>query len=97
MKKNADATKEQILLEACKLGAARELYEETGIDIRRSLDRLEPASLTKVNSTNELECMLKNKCYFHLQLTDKDFFSSVSLRLIERLLGFKALEFWTIL
>lgn len=76
VKKNADATKEQILLEACKLGAARELYEETGIDIRRSLDRLEPASLTKVNSKNELECMLKNKCYFHLQLTDKDFFSS---------------------
>jgi len=30
---------------AGKVGAARELFEETGIDIRSSLDRLEPAAL----------------------------------------------------
>lgn len=28
-----------ILIRACKIGAARELYEETGIDIRSELDR----------------------------------------------------------
>ncbi len=75
VKKHSEGTKEQILLEACKLGAARELYEETGIDIRDQLNRLEPATIT----TNGLECMLKNKCYFHLQLNDKDFVSPVSV------------------
>lgn len=28
-----------LLLQACKIGAARELFEETGIDVRASLDR----------------------------------------------------------
>ena len=28
-----------ILMQACKIGAARELFEETGMDIRSDLDR----------------------------------------------------------
>jgi 8-oxo-dGTP pyrophosphatase MutT (NUDIX family) len=28
-----------ILMQACKIGAARELYEETGMDVRSELDR----------------------------------------------------------
>ena len=78
MKKLPQGTKEQILLEACKLGAARELYEETGIDIQSNLERLEPAAIT---SNSKLECMLKNKCYFHLQVNDEDFFSPVRVSL----------------
>jgi hypothetical protein len=33
-----------ILLQACKIGAARELYEETGIDVRSELNRYGEAS-----------------------------------------------------
>jgi 8-oxo-dGTP pyrophosphatase MutT (NUDIX family) len=29
----------ELLIEACKRGAARELYEETSIDVRSALDR----------------------------------------------------------
>jgi len=63
-----------ILLEACMMGAARELYEETGIDVRSQLDRLEPAALKDSNNgSNQLTCMLKNKCYFYLSVNDEDF------------------------
>jgi 8-oxo-dGTP pyrophosphatase MutT (NUDIX family) len=37
--------REELLMKACKVGAARELWEETKIDIRKDLDRLEPAIL----------------------------------------------------
>lgn len=73
MKKHGDASKEKIILEACKLGAARELFEETGIDVRDQLDRLEPADILLPDSGKKLSCMLKNKCYFHLDINDKDF------------------------
>lgn len=73
VKKYGDASKEKIILEACKLGAARELFEETGIDVRDQLGRLEPANILPSDSGNKLCCMLKNKCYFHLDVNDKDF------------------------
>lgn len=63
-----------ILLESCMMGAARELYEETGIDVRSQLDRLEPAALRdSKNGSSTLTCMLKNKCYFYLSVNDDDF------------------------
>lgn len=63
----------EVLIEACKLGAARELYEETGMDVRSQLDRLEPAALKQKTHRDELTCMLKNKCYFYLSVNDDDF------------------------
>ena len=78
MKKYRDASKEKIILEACKVGAARELFEETGIDVRNQLDRLEPAAILPPELGDKLSCMLKNKCYFHLEVNDKDFPSAVS-------------------
>ena len=79
MKKLGESsTKEKILLEACKMGAARELFEETGIDVRGQLERLEPASILPPSTGNKLDCMLKDKCYFQLIVNDKDFFSVVS-------------------
>eukprot|EP00554_Chaetoceros_debilis_P000651 CAMPEP_0194086642 /NCGR_PEP_ID=MMETSP0149-20130528/21896_1 /TAXON_ID=122233 /ORGANISM="Chaetoceros debilis, Strain MM31A-1" /LENGTH=273 /DNA_ID=CAMNT_0038769773 /DNA_START=167 /DNA_END=989 /DNA_ORIENTATION=- len=78
------AEENDILLEACKMGAARELYEETGIDVRGQLDRVHPAPLKSKHGSNSnlstssnhnfgLTCMLKNKCYFTLNADDDDF------------------------
>ena len=58
------------------MGAARELYEETGIDVRDQLERLVPVELLPYDSPKKLKCMLKHKCYFQLYVNDKDFFSS---------------------
>ena len=72
------------LLLASRAGAARELYEETGLDVRFQLDRLEPAALRndiefdkheKPILTNEL----KHRLYFFLPVTNDDFWSSVSM------------------
>ena len=71
-------SEEKILLEACKMGTDRELFEETGIDIRGQLERLDPAEITNHSPNQKLNCLLKNKCYFHLQVDDEDFFSKVS-------------------
>lgn len=66
------------LLAACKMGAARELFEETGIDMRSSLHRLEPASLRTVTKVNKEGIELlrnehKHRLFFFLSVTDKDF------------------------
>lgn len=64
---------EQLLL-AAKAGAARELYEETGIDVMRQLERLQPALLQHDNSNNDsLPNLYKSRLFFHLSVTDADF------------------------
>lgn len=67
------------LLIAGRIGAARELYEETGLDVRSKLDRLEPASLrTKTKIKHGVE-LLKNefnfRLFYFLSVTDEDFAS----------------------
>jgi 8-oxo-dGTP pyrophosphatase MutT (NUDIX family) len=67
------------LLIAGKIGAARELFEETGIDVRKKLDRLEPASLrTEAKVKHGIE-LLKNeynyRLFYLLTVTDDDFAS----------------------
>jgi 8-oxo-dGTP pyrophosphatase MutT (NUDIX family) len=67
-----------LLVLACKIGAARELYEETGIDLRNSLDRLQPVPLRDdSNNVNEkdddLTCRFKHRLFFKICLTDADF------------------------
>mmetsp|Transcript_36123 Transcript_36123/g.55139 ORF Transcript_36123/g.55139 Transcript_36123/m.55139 type:complete len:507 (+) Transcript_36123:98-1618(+) len=67
------------LLHAAQTGAARELYEETGLDVRSTLTRLRPATLfnsakdENEKKKGELECMLKHRLYFFLSVTDDDF------------------------
>lgn len=69
------------LLVAAQIGASRELWEETGIDIRNdAMLRLEPASLRvgTVHTGNDdfiLPCENKKRLYFFLQVTDSDFCS----------------------
>ena len=69
------------LLLAARAGAARELYEETGMDVRYQLDRMEPAALRNTvevdkNGKPILTNELKHRLYFFLAVTDEDFWSS---------------------
>mmetsp|Transcript_2427 Transcript_2427/g.4518 ORF Transcript_2427/g.4518 Transcript_2427/m.4518 type:complete len:306 (-) Transcript_2427:216-1133(-) len=67
-------TSNKILLDAARMGAARELFEETGIDVREQLNRLEPVRLYKdSDDTTSLVNMLQNKLYFFLNVTNDDF------------------------
>jgi len=71
-----DATTQLLL--AAQMGVARELWEETGIDVRNQLHRLEPAELRSemgVDSNGEsvLACELEKRIYFFLNVDDDDF------------------------
>jgi len=62
------------------MGAARELFEETGMDLRSSLDRLEPAALrakNKVKSGSSGDEVLtneyKHRLFYFLSVKDDDF------------------------
>jgi 8-oxo-dGTP pyrophosphatase MutT (NUDIX family) len=66
---------------ASRAGAARELYEETGMDVRNHLDRLEPAALRNEGEVDEQgkpipQNELEHRFYFFLSVTDDDFWSS---------------------
>mmetsp|Transcript_19142 Transcript_19142/g.40254 ORF Transcript_19142/g.40254 Transcript_19142/m.40254 type:complete len:161 (+) Transcript_19142:87-569(+) len=64
------------ILQGCKIGAARELFEETGLDVRNSLERLQPVWLRvcTLPESNELSCELKKRIFFKLDVFDDDFF-----------------------
>ncbi len=66
----AGASTNEVLLEAVKMGTAREFYEETGIDFRGQLDRFDPTPLFSDDSSQFLNCMMENKCYFTVNVTD---------------------------
>lgn len=75
-KKCQDAHAQLII--AAQAGAARELYEETGIDVRDKVYRLEPAALrneihSDISGKYMMTCELKRRLYFFLQVTDEDF------------------------
>ncbi|KAL7526151.1 hypothetical protein ACHAWF_001650 [Thalassiosira exigua] len=63
-----------LLMLACKIGAAREIFEETGIDIRSNLDRLHPVRLHE-NSNESIFCEHKKRLFFKICLDDRDFFT----------------------
>jgi 8-oxo-dGTP pyrophosphatase MutT (NUDIX family) len=72
------------LMIAAQMGAARELYEETGIDVRDKVYRMEPAALRNAITTNKngkfvLTCEIKKRLYFFLPITDDDFNSPDSV------------------
>jgi len=51
-KKNCESPQQQLLL-AAKMAAAREMWEETGINVMNELDRLQPAPLRSSSSVGE--------------------------------------------
>jgi len=63
-----------LLITACRIGVARELYEETGIDVRSALDRLHPVRLREnSDSDKSIFCEFKKRLFFKLSLDEKDF------------------------
>ena len=74
--KTSGGDSQKQLLEAAKAGAARELWEETGVDIQNQLGRLQPAALKSSNTQKELACEIKHRLFFFLAVTDDDFLSA---------------------
>ena len=68
-----------LLTLGCKIGVARELYEETGIDIRSTLeDRVQPVRLREDDSSDDNRVVgeFKERLFFRLNLEDGDFVST---------------------
>jgi len=61
-----------LLVAASRIAAVRELYEETGIDLRSKLERLKPVRL-QVNSHESLFCQFKKRMFYKVILKDSDF------------------------
>lgn len=73
-----DGQSKRRILSAARLAATRDLFSETGIDARGSLDRLVTANLRRdafyaVNDDSTLQNQFKRQIYFFLFLTDSDF------------------------
>lgn len=63
---------------ASKRGSARELFEETGLDVRSNVERLQPARLRLSQTVDKsgntmLVNEYKNRMFFFLLVTDDDF------------------------
>lgn len=70
--------REKQLLLAGMVGSARELFEETGIDVRSQLERISPANLrTEAKFYKEGTTLLanedKHRLFYVLTVTDQDF------------------------
>ena len=67
------------LLHAGKTGAVRELFEETGLDLRAQLDRFQPAHLHRANGDDDnnnnkkLPNEYKHRLFYTVTVTDADF------------------------
>jgi 8-oxo-dGTP pyrophosphatase MutT (NUDIX family) len=69
------------LYEASKLGCARELYEETTIDLRQKLDRILPMVLYNTSEDKKDTRLIneyKHRIFFICEVSDDDFPSVVS-------------------
>lgn len=73
--RNPESSNPGVLLQGCKIGVARELYEETGIDIRSAFERLHPVRLRDEKSKESLFCEYKSRLFFKLSLEESDFVS----------------------
>lgn len=72
--------REKKLIHAARLAATRELYEETGINVQKELERVTPVSLRDTAvAAKEVYCEIKERLYFSLNVTDNDFFSKSKL------------------
>jgi ADP-ribose pyrophosphatase YjhB (NUDIX family) len=65
------------LFHAARAGAARELFEETGLDVRTNIDRLQPVCLKSNSSSasSDLVNEYKHRLFFYCLVTDDDFSS----------------------
>lgn len=61
------------IYEAAKRGCVREIWEETGLDLRESLDRVRPLWLGPTKKNKGLRNEYKDRLFFILELSDSDF------------------------
>jgi 8-oxo-dGTP pyrophosphatase MutT (NUDIX family) len=62
---------------AGKAGAARELFEETGMDMRKQLDRVVPQPFQPENAKEDRLCNeFKHRLFYFLSVNDEDFLTS---------------------
>ena len=67
---NPNAIGTDHLLQACKIGAARELFEETGMDLRSTIDRLVPIQVRQSSDDEgKLLCQFKKRVFCKLANT----------------------------
>jgi 8-oxo-dGTP pyrophosphatase MutT (NUDIX family) len=75
---NPNAIGTDHLLQACKIGAARELFEETGMDLRSTIDRLVPIQVRQSSDDEgKLLCQFKKRIFFSVEVSEYDFFTKV--------------------
>ena len=74
--------KEQ-LVHAGKLGAARELYEETGMDVRNALDRLKPTNLYEKDKKDKVSNEYKSRLFYTVHVTDDDFLKAEDMSIAD--------------
>jgi 8-oxo-dGTP pyrophosphatase MutT (NUDIX family) len=72
-------TQEQLYLSA-RLGCVREVYEETGIDLRKQVDRLRPMILHNESERGHLINELKHRLFFVCEVLDDDFVVAAAVR-----------------
>lgn len=61
------------LYEAAKRGCVREIWEETGMDLRESLERVRPLWLDDTKTSVGLRNEHKDRLFFVLEVADSDF------------------------
>jgi 8-oxo-dGTP pyrophosphatase MutT (NUDIX family) len=74
-------TQEQLYLSA-RLGCIREIYEETGIDLRKQVDRLRPMVLYDKPERGRLINELKHRLFYVCEVQDDDFVAATMVRKI---------------
>ncbi|CAJ1960133.1 unnamed protein product [Cylindrotheca closterium] len=61
------------IYEAAKRGCVREIWEETGMDLRESLDRVRPLWLGAIKTNKGMRNEHKDRIFFVLEVSDSDF------------------------
>lgn len=74
-------TQEQ-LYQSARLGCVREIYEETGIDLRSQLDRLRPMVLYNKFERGRLINEFKHRLFFVCEVQDDDFVVATKVTLL---------------
>ena len=65
------------------MGTARELFEETGMDFRNALHRLQPTRLYAKHSPDKLPNEYKCRLFYTVDLSDEDFLKEENLSISE--------------
>jgi 8-oxo-dGTP pyrophosphatase MutT (NUDIX family) len=77
--KSSNVVSQGELYRAARLGCAREVFEETGLDFRNRLEELLPLVLYSTKEDNKLINEYKSRIFFVCEVRDEDFASAVRI------------------